>query len=125
MSQTGSGPLFPVALSKDGPDRLIIDWNDGHRSIYSWRHLRDNCPCAGCRDEHSKPTDPFRLLQPADLVPLAPVSMPRVGRYAYKIVWSDGHDTGIYTLEHLRQLCQCAQCRPGGLTGTSGDSPAR
>ena len=37
----------------------------------------------------------------------------RVGRYAYKIVWSDGHDTGIYTLEHLRSLCQCPQCQPG------------
>ena len=27
-----------------------------------------------------------------------------VGRYAYHIVWSDGHDTGIYTLKMLREL---------------------
>jgi DUF971 family protein len=33
--------------------------------------------------------------------------MPRIGRYAYKIVWSDGHDTGIFTLEQLRELCRC------------------
>ena len=33
-----------------------------------------------------------------------------VGRYAYHIVWSDGHDTGIFTLEHLRELCQCPAC---------------
>ncbi len=116
MSQTPSEPPFPVALSKDGPDRLIIDWNDGHHSVYTWKHLRDNCPCAGCREEHGKPADPFHLLQPSELVPLKPVSMPRVGRYAYKIVWSDGHDTGLYTLEHLRQLCQCPQCQPGALT---------
>jgi DUF971 family protein len=32
--------------------------------------------------------------------------MPRVGRYAYKIVWNDGHDAGIYTLDHLRELCR-------------------
>jgi DUF971 family protein len=32
--------------------------------------------------------------------------MPRVGRCAYKVVWSDGHDAGIFTLEHLRQLCE-------------------
>jgi DUF971 family protein len=35
-----------------------------------------------------------------------------VGRYAYKIVWSDGHDSGIFTLEHLRALCSCAECQP-------------
>ena len=35
---------------------------------------------------------------------------PAGNRYAYKIVWSDGHDSGIYTLEHLRSLCQCPQC---------------
>jgi DUF971 family protein len=33
-----------------------------------------------------------------------------VGHYAYKITWNDGHDTGIFTLEHLRELCQCAEC---------------
>jgi DUF971 family protein len=110
MSVSSSEPLAPASLSKDGPDRLIIVWNDGHRSVYTWKHLRDNCPCAGCREERLKPPDPFRILKPNELVPLAPVNMPPVGRYAYKIVWSDGHDTGLYTLEHLRALCQCPQC---------------
>ena len=30
--------------------------------------------------------------------------MTPVGRYAYSIDFSDGHDTGIYTLESLREL---------------------
>ncbi|HWG41540.1 MAG TPA: DUF971 domain-containing protein [Gemmataceae bacterium] len=110
MSASGSAPLMPVTLSKDGPDRLIIEWSDGHRGVYTWQHLRANCPCAGCRDLREKPPDPFRILKPEELVPLAPVRMPPVGHYAYKIVWSDGHDSGIYTLEHLRSLCQCPQC---------------
>ena len=103
-------PLAPLAIRREGADRLLIDWNDGHRSVYTWKHLRDHCPCAGCRDEREKSPDPFRVLKPSELVPLAPVRMPAVGRYAYKIVWSDGHDSGIYTLEHLRALCQCAEC---------------
>jgi DUF971 family protein len=111
MAGPGPEPLTPTSVRRDGPDRLRIDWNDGHQSVYTWAHLRAHCPCAGCRDEREKPPDPFRVLKPAELTPLAPVSMPRVGRYAYKIVWSDGHDTGIYTLEHLRDLCQCPQCR--------------
>jgi DUF971 family protein len=34
-----------------------------------------------------------------------------VGAYAVQIVWSDGHDTGIYSFETLRQACECAACR--------------
>jgi DUF971 family protein len=98
-----SGSVQPTGLRRDG-DRLVIDWSDGRSGAVTWKALRDACPCAACREEKTAPPDPFRLLKPEELVPLAPVSMPRVGRYAYKIVWSDGHDTGIYTLDHLRQL---------------------
>lgn len=100
----------PVVLRKDGDDRLLIDWSDGHHSVYRWQHLRDHCPCAGCREERDKPPDPFRILKPAELAPLKPVGIAPVGLYAYKITWSDGHDTGLFTLEHLRQLCECAEC---------------
>src|SRR5438874_8405792 len=102
--------LQPVALRKEGNDLLIIDWQDGHRSRYTWKHLRDHCPCAGCREERLQPRDPFRILKPNELVPLAPVAMTPIGQYAYKITWSDGHDSGIYTFETLRELCQCADC---------------
>lgn len=103
--------LRPVGLKKEGDDRLIIEWSDGHRSEYLWTHLRNNCPCAGCREERLLPPDPFRVLKPNELVPLKPVSIAPVGYYAYRIVWSDGHDAGLFTLEHLRELCQCPQCR--------------
>jgi DUF971 family protein len=99
-------PLMPLAVRRDGPDKLVIDWNDGMRTAYTWAQLRAACPCAGCREEREKPPDPFRILKPSELQPVAAVRMDRVGRYAYKIVWSDGHDTGIYTLEHLRSLCE-------------------
>jgi DUF971 family protein len=104
-------PLKPLTLSREGEDGLVIQWNDGHRGVCTWRHLRDNCPCAGCREERLQPPDPFRVLKASELLPLKPVSIAPTGLYAYKIVWSDGHDSGIYTLEHLRQLCQCDQCK--------------
>jgi len=110
MSASGAAPLLPLRLSKDGPDRLAIEWNDGHRTVYDWTHLRANCPCAGCREEKEKPADPFHILKPTELEPLKATNIQPVGRYAYKITWSDGHDTGIYTLELLRTLCQCPQC---------------
>ena len=107
-------PLAPVAIRRDGDERLSIDWSDGHRSIYTWKHLRKNCPCAECKGEFGQPPDPFRILKPSELAPkppLAPVAMEPVGYYAYKIVWNDGHDTGLYTLENLRELCECALCK--------------
>jgi DUF971 family protein len=108
-----SPTLIPLSLSKDGDDRLVIDWNDGHRSVYTWQHLRQQCPCASCRDDKAKPPDPFRILTPKELQPtgpLRPVALTPMGHYAYKITWNDGHDTGIYTLENLRELCQCPEC---------------
>lgn len=113
MPSASSNVLVPVALRKEGEDRLVIEWNDGHRSVYSWKHLREHCPCAGCREEHSRPPDPLRVLTPRELAPrppLAPLAVTPVGHYAYKITWNDGHDTGLYTLENLRALCQCPEC---------------
>jgi DUF971 family protein len=112
MSASRLEPLQPVSLSKEGNDRLVIKWKDGHRSVYSLSHLRENCPCAGCREEKLKPPEPFPILKHSELVPLGIVSMTPIGHYAYKITWADGHDTGIYTLESLRELCQCPACRP-------------
>jgi DUF971 family protein len=38
---------------------------------------------------------------PEDITPRA---LQSVGRYAIQIEWSDGHDTGIYPFERLREL---------------------
>ncbi len=117
MSATGPDSVRPLSLKREGAEQLVIEWSDGHRGIYAWKHLRDNCPCAGCREERLQPPDPFRILKPNELVPLAPAGVTPIGHYAYKITWSDGHDTGIYTLEHLRALCECDRCRREGESG--------
>jgi DUF971 family protein len=32
-----------------------------------------------------------------------------MGAYAILLVWEDGHDSGIYRWEYLRDLCPCAE----------------
>lgn len=111
-SPTRAGPR-PVSLRREGDQRLVIEWSDGHSSVHTWQRLRERCPCAICREEAGRPTDPFRILTPQELAPrppLAPAAVMPVGHYAYKVVWNDGHDTGIYTLEALRELCECPAC---------------
>ena len=100
-----AGPdLKPLSLRREG-DGLAVDWADGARTFVTWTRLRKNCPCASCNEERQKPPDPFKLLSDKDLSgPPQPAKMLPRGHYAYQIVWTDGHDAGIYTLELLRQL---------------------
>jgi len=93
----------PVRLSLVGQTGLEIEWSDGRRRMYDVAEIRSSCPCAGClHRERSAVAGP-----PAGPDPAAAVSirnMTPVGNYAYKIVFSDGHDTGIYPLSLLRNL---------------------
>jgi len=98
--------LSPLRLKNAG-DALEIEWSDGLKQRISWRKLRDACPCATCRVERVQPAKPQPLLaviSSAEARPLAPVSMRPAGNYAYAIAFSDGHSSGIYSLELLREL---------------------
>ncbi len=96
--------MTPTRIRLARPDQLTILWQDGLTTCHPLERLRKACPCASCREESGQTADPFRVLKPAELEPLRLVKMEPVGHYAYKILWSDGHDTGIYSLEYLRGL---------------------
>jgi len=92
----------PIRLLLTSNRELAIDWDDGQRRVYAIDALRQACPCATCRAQRSDPSSSS---------PLPPVErgltirhMDPVGNYAYRILFSDGHDTGIFTLELLREL---------------------
>jgi DUF971 family protein len=97
----------PTKLEITADNRLRITWNDGQLRDYTFRELRDSCPCATCREKRNAPPSPPALLpiiSDADIRPLRISAMKPVGNYAYSIDFSDGHNTGIYTLESLREL---------------------
>lgn len=97
---------IPAAIHR-ADDAITITWNADHTGVYGARDLRLACQCAGCKEEMTGQAllDPTTV--PADV---SPVKVELVGAYAIKIVWSDGHDTGIYTYEYLLALCPCG-CR--------------
>jgi DUF971 family protein len=102
-------PTSPTNLELAEGNRLRITWNDGQVRQYTFRELRDACPCATCREKrNAPPASPLQLpiLSAAEAQPLRITAMKPVGNYAYSIEFSDGHNTGIYTLETLRQLGQ-------------------
>ncbi len=100
--------LVPTELSASDDKRMLtIRWSDGQKRQYGVKELRDACPCATCREKRAAPPaalNPFAVLSPAEAKPLIIEGMTPVGSYAYAIAFSDGHNTGIYTLEFLRQL---------------------
>jgi DUF971 family protein len=106
-----------IAISKS--KGIKIDWKDGHHSEYGLTYLRDKCPCASCTGAHgtpprvpepeAPPSNPFQMYKPT----LKMLAAEPVGNYAIRINWSDGHNTGIYSWEHLRRICQCEECKKG------------
>ena len=98
---------YPTHLELRGENSLLIRWSDQTAREYTFRELRDACPCATCREKRKEPPTPAGLLpvlSAAEARPLKIAGMTPVGNYAYSIVYSDGHDSGIYTFEHLREL---------------------
>lgn len=99
-------PLQLTALRGDA-ESLHITWSDGVIHHLRWSLLREKCPCATCRVKRDAPSQPAPLLQvlkPEEAQPLRATAMQPLGNYAYHIDFSDGHNTGIYSLEFLRQL---------------------
>lgn len=106
-----------VKVKKTEGTGVEIEWKDGHRSEWNFAWLRNACPCATCHDEREKEGRAPGEAKPkaqALLVmyeaPPRPAEVSRVGNYALKIKWNDGHEAGIYSWEYLRRVCRCAEC---------------
>lgn len=98
----------PKEITVHGSQMKIV-WRDGHESFYDLRELRIACRCAACQNEW---TGEKTLSDDAVPPDIHIKQIDPVGRYAIHIVWSDGHDTGIYSFEYLRNLCACPSCEP-------------
>ncbi len=110
-----------IALShlRGDAEALTLEWADGAVHRVTWRVLRDRCPCATCAQAPppTKASTPGRwdllpVLTLAETQPLLASGMRLLGNYAYAIGFSDGHNTGIYSLDFLRSLGQEIASRP-------------
>lgn len=80
---------------------LQVVWPDGRDVRFPFRDLRNACQCAHCVHELTGQ----KLVRLADIpVDIHIQSMDLVGAYALRIRWSDGHDTGLFTWDRLKEL---------------------
>lgn len=112
-----STPPAKLDLKKDRG--LTIEWADGQTSYYSVAYLRKMSPSADMRqlrEEMSK--NPLTVLPNrggGSAGALVVLSAELVGNYALKIAFSDGHDTGIFSWQYLREIDPEAPKRTGGV----------
>ena len=98
------GPsIEPREIMQDGDEALRITWADGRVCRYAAPALRRACPCAQCVNEW---TGQRVLKAEAVSDDLIIANLAIVGRYALNFVWSDRHETGIYSFRYLRELCE-------------------
>ena len=78
---------------------LEIAFGDGARYRLSYEFLRVHSPSAEVRGHGPKQEILQTGKQDVKVLGVEPI-----GSYAMKIVFSDGHDSGLYTWEYLRHL---------------------
>jgi DUF971 family protein len=99
MTVQSSGFPRKITLSRDRRS-LLLDWGDGREETASAAALREACRSSGS----------VRARVNGWAVPAAPdltiVDVRPVGHYAVNLVFSDGHDRGIYPWAYLREIVQ-------------------
>jgi len=102
-------PPAPKHLDLDKTKGLTVEWQDGTRSFYPIAYLRKMSPSAEQKAlMEQMARNPLTVL-PASAAahsgkPLTATGAEMVGNYAVKIIFSDGHDTGIFSWGYLRQI---------------------
>ena len=98
--------MRPIDIQPIGGE-LAIKWDDGSESFIPLEKLRRACPCAGCKGER----DVMGNLYKGPDQPLTPdafqlIRVVPVGGYAVQPTWADGHATGLYSYDCLREVAE-------------------
>jgi DUF971 family protein len=104
MPATGDSPLkdrpWPVELRlAKGGERLTVTFDDGEVFALDAEYLRVMTGSAQDRGHGAGPRPPIPGKKGVRITDVRPV-----GRYAVRLVFDDGHDTGLYSWDLLRQL---------------------
>lgn len=94
-----SGEEKPEVTAEPGSVR--VHWPDGTESRIPNKKLRASCQCALCVHEFTGKA----ILNPAAIPDdIEAKSIQPLGNYAVGINWSDGHTSGIFSWDHLREV---------------------
>ncbi len=110
--------MNPLSVgNSQGEQRLRLSWPDGREQLLDHAELRRQCPCSQCRA--------FRLRgTPPSVDPRVRVIELNAQGYGLQLVFSDGHQRGIYPWAYLAQLSEIT-VPPSSPADSRGKYPAR
>lgn len=86
--------------------RLFVEFDDGFSGSVPFELLRVESPSAETQGHGASRPPPPRGKKTINVI-----GADLVGRYAVRIRFSDGHDTGLFTWPYLRELAEDADKR--------------
>ena len=98
MAEKSPGPRSCAFLSKGG-NQLAVTFDDGEAYRLDAEYLRVMTGSAEDRGHGAGPRPPIPGKKGVRITAVHPV-----GRYAVRLVFDDGHDTGLYSWDLLREL---------------------
>lgn len=99
--------LRPKNLDLQKDKGLTVTWDGGTSTFYPIAYLRKWSPSAEARvlrEEMAKNRLTVLPVSASSKEPLTAAGAELVGNYAIRITFSDGHDTGIFSWEYLREI---------------------
>lgn len=100
-------PIHPVHFDLKRDEALTVRWSDDRVSVYPIALLRRLSPSADAQQMREEiANNPLTVLSSggSSSGPLRAERIEPVGRYAVRLVFSDGHHTGLYTWPYLREI---------------------
>lgn len=98
-------PIHPLHLDLKRDEALTVRWSDDRVSVYPVPLLRRLSPSADAQQtRESLAANPLTVVPAGNGAPLRAERLEPVGRYAVRLVFSDGHHTGLYTWSYLREI---------------------
>jgi len=94
---------LPVNIQLIGREVAIV-WDDGIESYLDFGHLRAASPSASNQGETDILGNRYGGDSRKSFPGVEVVSWERIGNYALRFEFSDGHRTGLYTFDYLRTL---------------------
>ncbi len=90
----------PLSLKNSRDDKqVVVQWSESETQTLSHHRLRGACPCAKCRAARIQGLISL-VNADVELVAMNPMG------YGLQMVFSDGHDRGVYPWIYLRELEQ-------------------
>jgi DUF971 family protein len=102
-----AAPAWPAELRfRKASAELLVRFDDGYEGAIPYELLRIESPSAETKGHGAERPPP-----PARKRNVGVVGAEPVGRYAVRIRFDDGHETGLYTWSWLRELAEQKEAR--------------